>query len=236
MQRKIIKAWPSSRKRESIESAKPSTPIDKDIQSSEWYRSIVQLPLNRFIDAAVDSNLSALIVRGFPARHDLYEAWQNIISEYSDALGDAENKLYLSLSKEVAILSITLKQIEMLIKVLSDVYYPPFVDELNKMLRIKYQFDPSDPEDYGKKLKSCFNRSRSIKIEIDLKSSRLQAMEEKHASKKSPYTRQYFQSVLITISDYAKYQIPDTITVYEYCERLRRFNDYCEQMKKMHNG
>lgn len=233
MLKRIKKAWPSLRNQGNIESARPSMHTNNDIPSSEWYRSIFHLPLGRFIDVAVDNNLSSLIIQGFPSQIELQLAWEDIKVEYSDALGDSENRLFLSLNKEVAILSLTLKQIEILIELLSEIYYPQFADELNKLLRINYQFNPDNVEDYRKKLKSCYNRSRSIKIEIDLKTMRLRALEEKHGSSKAPYTRKYFQSVLITISDHAKYQIQDSITVSEYCERLRRFNDYCEQMKSI---
>jgi len=233
MLKRTKKVWPFSKNQENTESVKHFTPISTVTRSSEWYRSIYQIPLNKFIDVSVDGNLSSLIIRGFPSQIELALAWEEIKVEYADALGDSENKLFLSLNKEVAILTLTLKQIEVLINILSEIYYPEFVGELNKLLRINYDFNPDNVEDYRKKLKSCFNRSRSIKIEIDLKTIQLKALEEKHSSSKAPYTRKYFQSVLVTLSDHAKYQLPDSITVSEYCERLKRFNDYCEQMKSL---
>jgi hypothetical protein len=42
--------------------------------------------------------------------------------------------------------------------------------------------------------------------------------------------------MLITISDHAKYEITDDITVFQFCERIRRYNSLIEKLQKQSNG
>jgi hypothetical protein len=231
MQRKTRSLRLFTKKQTNTETAMPSLPSTVDTRSSRLYRSIAQLPLNKFIDVVVDSNLYALVISGSPSVVDLEQAWAEVKGEYLDAVGDHESKLYWSLFREINILTITLNQIKLLVEMLEQVYYPPFAEKLNRLLHTAFAFDPNNEEEYIRLLKGCINRSKAYKIDLDLKTIHMQSIDEKRQSGGS-YSREYFQSVLITISDHAKYPVSDTISVYEFCERMRRYNHYCEQMNK----
>lgn len=221
-----------TKKGANIKSAMPSTPTPTNTPSSVWYQSITQLPLNRFIDCIVDNNLSALIISGFPSQLELQIAWEEIKMEYSDAMGDLESRVYHQLFKEVHGLTITLEQVQLLTDTLDKVYYEPLAKKLNGLLHTNFKFNPKEPEAYRKMLRSCINRSKAFKIDLDLKTIKLKGMAEKKEQGKGSYSRQYFQSFLITLSDHAKFPIQESVTVYEFCERIRRFNAHCEMMQK----
>lgn len=202
------------------------------LSSAKWYQHITQLPLNRFIDIMVDDNYAALVITGYPSEQDLLAAWLQIQGEYADAIGDNEHRMYISLFKEVTLLNVTLKTINYLVEILEKVYYSEFVKNLNKLLNTTFQLDPADPVKYKATLKNFLMRSKAIKINLDMKEMQLKALQEKNQEPGKKATREYFQSILITLSDHATYQIHDSITVFEFCDRIKRFNKYCEQVKK----
>lgn len=199
-------------------------------QSGEYYRSIGKLPLSRFIDVVVDNNIYALVITGHPTIEQLHDAWNDINSQYADAIGDAEYKLYLSAFKDVTVLTLTLQAIEACIDTLKLFPHAYLFDELNRLLSTSFNFDFKDYDEYQKLLKRCWQRSRSFKIQLDLKLISFEAIRKKFEDSKPP-TREYFQSILITLSDHAKYPIMETITVFEFAERLHRLNKYHEQLK-----
>lgn len=232
--RKIrINRWPFTKKQGNTSSAMPSSPTSKDIPSCRWSQGIATLYLDKFIDVAVDGNYSALIIAGYPAQLELELAWANIQQEYAHAIGDHEHKLYVSLYNDITLIQIKLHEVRELVKVLAKFYYKPLADKLNNLLLTAFKFDPDKPEEYLKLLQGCLNRAKGWQIDLELKQIHFDAIQEKNKQSGTKSTREYFQSVLITISDHAKYPvIAASITVYEFCERVKRFNKYCEQVEK----
>lgn len=209
--------------------------MQMDSQSAKWYRHITELPLNRFIDVLVDDNYAALVITGYPPIEELQLTWMQVQGEYADAIDNHEHKMYISLFKEVTILALNLQTINALVGALEQLYVPEFGIELNKILNASFKLDPSDPDKYRATLKSCIMRSKSIKINLDLKQMQLAAMQEKMNEPGKKPTREYFISILTALSNHVKYHISDSITVYEFCDRLKTFNKYCEQVKKQDN-
>lgn len=209
----------------------------KNVQPSKYYSTISELPLRRFIQVVVDNNIYALIITGKPTDDELYQAWEDIRSEYTDAIKDYESKMIISLEKELLRIKITYQQIVELIDVLKKVYTVQFARELNKLLKSSFKFDVTKPEEYDKELQNATNRSKGIKIEMDLKQINFDAIVSKRAATKSEKpTREYFHGILITLSDFAKYLISeDSITVFEFCERIRRLNQHLEK-QTLKNG
>lgn len=199
-------------------------------QEPKWYTSISELPFRKFVDVVVDNNLMALTKAGFPDINDLKHAWQFIISEYSDAIADAHNKLYFQLKRDLTIMAITKSQVENLVKLLSVFKYKKLEAELNNLLNTKFTFSDDTRE---KDLKRCLAMLKGHEIKMEIKEQNLRALDKNHEDTFKKPDREYFQGVLITLSDHAKYPITDGITTYEYCERLKRFIAYCETSKKI---
>ena len=195
------------------------------------YQSIHKLPLHKFIDCIVDNNLHSLVISGKPAEQQLQDTWNGILSEYSEAIGNHEYKLYIGLYKEITILKLTYDQINNAVSLLQVTYSEYLCKQLNKLLKTDFRLNWKDQASYQEQLLKCIRRSKAIKIQLDLKIMQFEAIQKKHESKGEPRGREYFVSVLISLSDHAKYPIHDTITVGEYCERLKRFNAYLETLK-----
>ncbi len=217
------------------------------IKSCSIYQNISNLPLSRFIDCIVDHNLFALVITGTPDPKELTEAWDNILQEYTEAIGANEYKLYLSLYREVTNLDIEYKQIRSFADILCEIQnyiilknydVLPFVlesqkkfsNELNKLLRTECKFNNRDPSGFQEEINKCLRRSKALKIKLDLKLLAFAEIQKKNKDG-APMDRRYFDSMLITISDYAKYEIGEQITVSKYCERIKRYNHYCESLK-----
>jgi hypothetical protein len=197
-----------------------------------YHKTCDNLPLNKFIDCIVDGNLQALTISGFPTQGQLQAAWENILVEYSEAMGSTEYRMYVQLFKDISISKIILDQLTIALNILQVTYDEFFHTEVNRILRTDCKFNWKDQASYQAEIKKCFNRSKALKIALDLKLLKFESIEAKNKNKTGQkIDRKYFISVLITLSDHAKYQIQETIKMNEYCERVRRFTEYCEQQK-----
>lgn len=209
----------------------PVSQLQMENQSGECYRSIGKLPLFKFIDCVVDNNLRALITTGEPTQEELQAALLEINSQYAEAIGDAEYKLYLSCFKELTILTLKLQAIGAMIETLKMFPHAELFDMLNSMLQTDFKFDFNNPDEYFHLLKRCFQRASQYRIQLGMKQLVFEGIKQKFSESKAP-NREYFQSVLITLSDHAKYPILDSITVFEFCERIHRLNRYHDQLKR----
>jgi hypothetical protein len=183
--------------------------------------------LNKYIECAVDGNLAALIISGYPSQEQLENAWLEIAEQYAEFMGDAERKMYIKLYKELVFLNIEYQQILSLIEVLAIVVYKPFEQKLNELLFTNFSFTANRE----KELDTCFRLSKSTLLKIDMKKAQLDGLKEKGENKSKGPTREYFQSILITLSDHSKYPVLDSITTFEFCERVKRFTQFVEKQK-----
>ncbi len=220
-----------------------------EVSEIKYHKTVHDLPLSKFIDCIVENNLSALIISGLPTEQQLHESWENIMNEYTEIIGTQEYRMYVQIFKEISLLKITLQQINAIAHkgtenldiddkdyfatgILRLTYDEYFAKELNILLRTDCKFNWLDQKSYHAELDKCISRSKSIKIKIDLKNIQFEAIEEKNKNKSAAkIDRQYFTSILITLSDHAKFRIDENIKMSEYCERVKRFSDYCESMK-----
>lgn len=218
-----------------LDSATMPQPSQTNIQLSKWYQSINELPLNRFIDVACHNNLYALIIEGNPTPQELIKSWVEIHAAYAEAMGSGEHRLYSSVFSETAILAATYKQISLLIELLTkcceiNIYPEDLFKELNTLLHTSFVFAQDNMKQNIENLNRCKNRSKGLKIRLDLQQQKLDSMQTKKGEQES-ITKEYFISILLTLSDHAGYHISDSITVFEYCERVKRYNQYCEHLK-----
>lgn len=227
MQWHKIFRWLFIRKRANGSTATHSTPTEIATQSSKWYRNITDLPLNKYIECVVDENLAALIISGLPTQEQLESAWLEIAEKYAEIMGDAEHMMFIKLYKELVYLNIEYQQILSLIEVLTIVAYKPFEQKLNELLFTNFSFT----NNREKELDTCFRLSKSTLLKIDMKKAHLDALKAKTDSNDKKPTREYYQSILITLSDHSKYPVLDTITTFEFCERVKRFTQFVEKQK-----
>ncbi len=237
MRKKNKYQWPFTKKQETTSSLMPSTPTVSDLapKSCTWHRSITTLPLYKYKEVAVRGNLSALIIEGFPSQLELQISWDEIQQEFADTMGNSATKLYIMAFRDFKRVEVTLEIIYTLVECLREVYYKPYADRLNKILLTSFKFDYTNPEGYQKELKRCIKRSQGVKIDLDLKRMKLIGLESKNGDQ-APVTEEYFQSLMINISDHAKFHVPDSITTFEFVTRVKGYKSYYEQVNAQHAG
>jgi hypothetical protein len=151
--------------------------------------------------------------------------------QFADAIGNHEFIMFKNVFRDITVLSINLANVSMMIDVLRNIYTQAIADRLNKALGTKVVFNQLTPDAYQKALDGCVMRSKSIKIKIDLLEMQQNAMKAKH-EQGGAANWEYYQSMLITLSDHVKYELRETITVYEFCTRVKRFNKHCDDLEK----
>lgn len=216
--------------------AKFRLPLTTTTPSGKLYRNIHDLPLHKFIDCLIDEDIHALVIEGFATPYELESKWAQITDEYTAAVGDAEYKIYLNTYKDMICMAVDLQNIEILIHTLRKAFYQPLLDELNKLIGSNVQLDGLMKENYHKQLDVLYKRSRGLKIKMDLKRLQYESISKKYETKGGKPTREYFDSMLITLSDHAGFQLTDRISVFEYCERIKRLSKYVEQTNKKVHG
>lgn len=179
------------------------------------------------MDLTVDGYIGALIEKGNPPEAALRLAEAELRVEYADAMGDHEYRMYCNLVKEITISELTIVQVQELVKSLENAYVPQFVAALNRLLPASnLVLDPNNPEKYERSLQRALNRSKSIKLSIEIKKQKLKAIEAKYdkGDKPGSVTREYYYGVLLTLSADCGYRMTDEITVWEFCESIKRYN------------
>lgn len=209
-------------------------PLPMDTISSLYYRNLVDLPLSKFIEITTTGLLYPLIISGEPSKQELAEAWESIIEQYSSHMGNAEQQLYLSLYKEINKLSAAIEEVRICVHWLKDGYNGRLVSRLNNVLGTTFTFDIKRPEEYDKNLQKCINRSKGFKVNLDLKMAQFEAIKQKQeATDQATPTKEYYQSILITLRGSEGYFIEsEKISVFEFCEMIKRWNKKVEQAKK----
>lgn len=213
------------------------TLTEMDRTSARYYQTISKLPLKNFKECMCEGNLAALIIEGFPLPKELTIAWSTIQIQYADAIGEGEHKLrcmaFKSLIERKTDYKIALTAIKML-GMPEIENYPenktPYAQELNNLIDANFSYEMPDKYDH---LKNAIARIKGIKLAIDLAQIKVDAMESKPSGKRSVES---FDSNLITLSDHAGYALTDSITVFEYCDRIRRLNLFIEASKTQKNG
>jgi len=235
MEEKNESQLPSTGMGSSSNSWSSPQPLPEASPSPRYYRTIYQLPLSRFVDAQVDKNLYALVISGTPTIEELTAIWEIIKLEAADKAGDLEYRTYMNLFKDIHRLKGDIDSIREQITILRDTYVKRFADRLNALLVTNFAFDVSRPEEYDKLLDRCYNMTGGLQLRLELLTNNFKAIEAKHKGNKEP-DREYYMSLLITLSDNAGYGLSDNITVFEFYERMARATEKVKTLKKQANG
>jgi hypothetical protein len=195
------------------------------MSENKWYKSIYSCPMSVFISIMCGiESLQALIIKGEPTEEELKVSWNEIVTAYSDRVSSPEQKMYLMLSRSVMVLQATKEQVKKLISAMRLYYVPKMGQVLCKLVGRTYLFNPEDKEGYQKMLTGAETRAKSIDINLEIKQTALQAMEDKfkREKKKGVPQEQYFTDMKVALQqangnvhfDY------DKMTVAEYCKYL----------------
>jgi hypothetical protein len=203
--------------------------------SERVYSTIDECPLYAFISVTCDSKLKALIKPAF-SEEDIPEdvlssAWERIAQQYSERMADSEQIMLLSLFKELGRIETNIRVAKMIVDTLERTYVREFAEEINKALFTRFKFDVRFPVDYDNDIKRCRQKIKGIELRQKLTLSRYEVLLEKQAKKAAGAvaTREYYITILMNLSDFAKYPITEQITVFEFISRVKAMNKFLEK-------
>lgn len=231
MQEKTKKTSPLSESTEDLPSTQQNMQRSRD--SSSWivYRHISEIPLYLVIDALVDGKIHGIVVSGHPPEKEVEAAWADLVVQYNEGLGDSESRLFFSLHKQILQKEITLQQVELAITMLRGSHAPELLEFLNGVFFTQVRIDETDAEDRERKLNVFKNQKASIRMAIDMKRIQYDAIKRKKQSAGNRPDRAYFQTMLLNLSDFAKYEVTDRISTFQYVERVRRLDKFLQKVK-----
>lgn len=185
-----------------------------------------------FIKCQLKKDLTYLIISGKPTDEQLSISWSDICQAFSEAIGDTKTTMRLFLYKEMALIAITMTEIQLLISALRKRYTPYFHQQLDLLCECSLSL--AECQAYSSAYHNCLDRyekrSKSLAREMKLKQIAYEAMGQ--GSEGPEPTQAYYDCVFITLTDFAKVNITDEISAFTYCERVRRLNEYCKKMSK----
>lgn len=195
------------------------------------YRHISEIPLYLFEDAICDDKIHSIVVSGHPTEQELADAWNDLLIQYNERLGDSESRLFFSLHKQILQKEITLQQVDLAIVMLKEAYVPELLEFLNGVFFTRATIDAEDCEDRDRKLNMFKNQKASIRMAIDMKRIQYEAIKKKKGSAGQKPDHAYFQTNLLNLSDFAKYEVTNRISVFQYTERMHRLIKFLETVK-----
>lgn len=196
-------------------------------------RTCDHLTMEAFIACLVDGKLELLILEGSPAPGELETVWADIYAEYSELMGDEAHNDTLKLLRDISILNLQYKRITILIQMLTVCHVPNAVAEL-KRLGYTVRWDPENLPRYLRDLESAYNRSKSLLSRIEVMQHDLTEKQGKQKGEVSTYGD--FQTMLISLSEYVKYQvIPSQITAYQFAVMTKRMRQYSQKLESRMN-
>ncbi len=221
-----------SKNKEIQQTSKVDYPVKKLISS------ITDLTLDKFIDCMCDGNLSVLVLDH--AEHsavDLYKAWENIYTEYVEAMKDKEQKYLLRLTKEINLLQYRITAINIIIQVM-DVEYQIFkrhdkkmIEELKRYMPVKGQFNPEDAASFTRDLELIVANSKRLMIEYETKKIEYDKLVPMNS--KVRVDKKHFDDIITQLSKHMKSIInPKEITVSLFVSIMNDMRSEIDRIEK----
>lgn len=220
----------------SFKKKKPFSPKDQIIHS------INELTVDKFIVCICDGNLTVLVKDWFnitkeEAFQDINQAWENIYTEYVEAMKDKEQKYLLRLTKEINLLQCKLVMIDTIVRTIAAEYQltqtcdPKQIDNLRKYINVTGKFDPEDAISYARDLEMVIANSKRLLIEFETKKIEYEKLVPKNS--KTKVDKKYFDDILTQLSKHMKSIIdPKNITVGFFVSMMNDMRSEIERIEK----
>jgi hypothetical protein len=141
--------------------------MSNQVQQGAVIDSITDLMLSDFIVCLTKQDYACLANgKNGVTPEELSQAWDNIYSQYLDETDDSEQRAYMSLSKDAAVLEIKIQIIQGCIEVLRLEHRPEIVEELRKWMPVFEKFDAVDKEQYLKDIEAVEMRSAELRVDL----------------------------------------------------------------------
>jgi hypothetical protein len=203
--------------------------------------SIHKLPLSDFIDAIVDQDYSGI---GEGSKEAIAAAWEDILYQYNDAIGDDNQKNYMRTLQDFQKAKSKYILAETYLECLNATYVSKWADHLNKLVGSKvvivpaeadkYFEDPANREKYQAQLKNCNNRNKGNLLTLKLAEIELKRFADLKTTSGEAPDRAHFVKVLVNLKNHNQREIPYNISTFEFCVLVNQYSDYVKYMEANH--
>ena len=215
-----------------LKKKKPFNPKEQVIYS------INELTVDKFILCMCDGNLSVLVKDWFSITDkDVMEAWENIYTEYVDAMKDKEQKYLLRLTKEINLLQFKLVMIDSIVRTIATEYHltqkcdQKQIEQLKKYINVTGKFNPEDAESYVRDLETVIANSKRLLTEYETKKIEYEKLVPKNS--KTKIDKKYFDDILTQLSKHMKSIIdPKNITVGFFVSMMNDMRNEIDRIEK----
>lgn len=198
-------------------------PPETSQSNASYHRSCKTLPLEAFIQAYCNNDLSGLIITGDAAPDQLKFAWNEILFDYAGLFKTEQSEYLLDMSWEIGRLEHHVMYVQYAVFYLKLRYNDDFANELRGMGYIVPQFEDKS---YQKALDMITTLATNKVFELNNLQDEYKRL-KKTASGKNQSEDEFVQTVAM-LSKYQGYYIDTLITtVYRF---VMTFNNYLTEM------
>ena len=205
----------------------PSSP-PPDTPSWRLYLRTTDLPLDRFIRAYCEDDLTALVIKGDPPADEIQKAWEAIYDDYTDKMASDNYRDIQEVTKEINLATIKYNAVKTIVQLLEFFPVQEWVDvcqpSLNACLGFEWPLDLSDKILFVQQLEGAMGHAASFFTEAE--AMRVTLPKTKAGSASKP-TVESFDEMIVILSRYNKYKIQ---------KRETTTSEFCIMMQDMHRG
>lgn len=192
----------------------------------------LSLPLSLFIRCIIDSDLTALIIKGKPEQNDLVLAWTSIYKQYIDLNYENESVYIVNLEREIALLKTLVSEVETALYFLAITYHEGCI----RVLKENGFKDVITEENKDEVLPVMQNKLTFKKLTLASKEQEHKDYVAAHAGEE--ISESYFIKTLMRIAKFQGVSIIRTkdINVKEYIIYIKEYLKYVEEKANQLDG
>lgn len=193
--------------------------------------SIYKLKYAAFKEMMFEGSLSLLVEEGEVSQDELNNTWNDILAQYSEAMGSDGNDLnYYSTVRDYLWLKRKYEKTCDYIYILKIIFVPEWMKQLlkvvQKTLPADHVIDPKNIDEYFTLLNDCEQRAKGLRINLDIAEISLQAELKKREqnSEIGKPTYESFQRIEINLDLHFSMNVDyNSISVFKFCELCKRY-------------
>jgi hypothetical protein len=194
-------------------------PGDSHLQSSpppaspSWklYRRITDLPLDPFINAYCDDDLSGLVISGDPPPDELQQVWEQLKDEFEDGMQDDDYRETRDVVIEIDLMETAFTTVHTICSLLE--YFPAMTlveelaPELERHLGFPISLDPADKNAFQNGLDMARGHAGRIWTEAQAMKVQLPRRTQAPGTKPHKISRGDFDQLIIALSAHFKFKV-----------------------------
>lgn len=199
---------------------------------AQWYCGTSEMPLSKFIKAAVKLDLKLLVISGTPDEADLLTAWSTIWQEFLDGMQGKKAQHKVRLMNDIDKLEYDYRVVQLCVQRLSMGPCQWAVDQLRRRVRVSGDFNTEDRAQYFQQLIVITNQAQSLKHRLSERQAELNVVYKREGAGVA-LTTQQFDHLIARVSLFAKFQINRQKTmVSEFIELYKEMKGQEDALKE----